>query len=339
MLHKKSSAFCLGVALFAGLFGNAAHAQQPIELISFGGGANWPVWTAMDKGLFAKHGVAVKQTFTPNSVFQIENLVAGKFDIATTALDNVVAYQEGQGEVELKTQPDLFAFMGGYAGGLRLDVSPDIKTFTDIKGKAIGVDAATTGFAFILYKMLAMKGVKMEDYQIEKLGGTPNRVKALMEGKIVATMVSSPSEVLPESKGFKRLADTTKTFGAYQTSVGAARRAWAKDNKARLVGFIRAYVEAIDWLYKPENKAEALEIYMKHLKDTPKEAAEQSYKVMFSGKEGFQKKAKIDLKGARTVLKLRSEYAKPKKDLKDPKKYIDESYYREAVKTASSKKK
>jgi len=332
MLQKKTVVFCFALSAAA-----AAHAQQPIELISFGGGANWPVWTAMDKGLFAKHGVAVKQTFTPNSVFQMENLVAGKFDIATTALDNVVAYMEGQGEVELKTQPDLFAFMGGYAGGLRLDAAPDIKTIADLKGKAVGVDAATTGFAFILHKMLAMKGVKMDDYKIEKLGGTPNRVKALMEGKIAATMVSSPSEVLPESKGFHRIADTTRTFGAYQTSVGTTRRAWAKENKARLVGFIGAYVEAIDWLYDPKHKAEALEIYMKHLKDAPKQAAEQSYKIMLSGSEGFQKKAKISLRGARTVLKLLSEYAKPQKDLKDPRKYIDETYYREAVKRPAKK--
>lgn len=338
MLQKKTVGICFGMAMFAALIGKAAHAQQPIELISFGGGANWPVWTAMDKGLFAKHGVAVKQTFTPNSVYQIENLVAGKFDIATTALDNVVAYMEGQGEVELKTQPDLFAFMGGYAGGLRLDVAPAIQRYADLKGKAVGVDAATTGFAFILYKMLATNGVKMDDYKIEKLGGTPNRVKALMEGRIAATMISSPSEVLPESKGYRRLADTTLTFGSYQTSVGTTRRSWAKDNKERLVGFIRAYVEAIDWLYRPENHEEALAIYMKHLKDTPREVAAKSYQVMFSRTEGFQKKAKLDLKGAATVLKLRSEYAKPKKDLKDPKKYIDESYYHEALKTASAKK-
>jgi ABC-type nitrate/sulfonate/bicarbonate transport system substrate-binding protein len=334
MSQKNTAGLCFGMLLIAG----TASAQQPIQLISFGGGANWPVWTAMDKGLFAKHGVAVKQTFTPNSVFQIENLVAGKFDIATTALDNVVAYQEGQGEVELKTQPDLFAFMGGYAGGLRLDVAPGIKGYADLKGKAVGVDAATTGFAFILYKMLATNGVKMEDYTIEKLGGTPNRVKALMEGKIAATMVSSPSEVLPESKGFRRLADTTLTFGAYQTSVGATRRAWAKANKERLVGFIGAYVEAIDWLYRPENYEEALAIYMKHLKDTPREVAAKAYQVMLSRNEGFQKKAKLDLKGASTVLKLRSEYAKPKKDLKDPKKYIDESYYQEALKAAPAGK-
>jgi ABC-type nitrate/sulfonate/bicarbonate transport system substrate-binding protein len=329
MFRNTKRGFCLVTMMLASA---GAGAQQLIELISFGGGANWPVWAAQEKGLFAKHGVAVKQTFTPNSVFQIQNLVEGKFDIATTAFDNVVAYQEGQGEVELKTQPDLFAFMGGYAGGLRLDVAPGVKSYADVKGKPVGVDAATTGFAFIMYKLLAMNGVKMEDYQIEKLGGTPNRVKALMEGKIVATMVSSPSEVLPESKGFHRLGDTTKTFGAYQTSVGTARRSWAKQNGERLVGFIRAYTEAIEWLYRPENREEALAIYMKNLANTPKDTAEKAYQVMFSGKEGFQKKAKIDLKGARTVLKLRSEYAKPEKKLTDPKKYIDESYYRKAMK-------
>jgi ABC-type nitrate/sulfonate/bicarbonate transport system substrate-binding protein len=309
-----------------------AGAQQPIELISFGGGANWPVWAAQERGLFAKHGVAVKQTITPNSVFQIQNLVEGKFDIATTAFDNVVAYQEGQGEAELKTAPDLFAFMGGYAGGLRLVTLPDIRAYAALKGKTVGVDAATTGFAFILYKLLAMNGVAQGEYKVERLGGTPARVEALMQGKIAATMVSSPSEVLPESKGYYRLGDTTSTFGSYQTSVGASRRSWAAKNGDRLIGFIHAYAEAIDWLYRPQNKAEAVAVHMKHLPNVPKPAAEKSYDVMFSGNEGFQKKAKLDLEGARTVLKLRSEFAKPQKNLTDPMKYIDESYYQRAMK-------
>jgi len=317
----------IATALLAG----AAQAQTPLELISFGGGGNWPVWTAQERGLFAKHGVAVKQTFTPNSVFQIQNLVEGKFDIATTAFDNVVAYQEGQGEVEFKTAPDLFAFMGGYAGGLRLDTLADIRSYTALRGKTLGVDAATTGFAFVLYKLLAMNGVPQGEYRLERLGGTPARVEALMQGKIAATMVTSPSEVLPESKGHYRLGDTTATFGAYQTSVGAARRSWAAKNGDRLVGFIRAYVEAMDWLQDAANKDEAVSIYIKHLPKIPRPAAQKAYEVMFAGNEGFQRKAKLDIEGARTVLKLRSEFATPQKDLTDPMKYIDESYYRRAV--------
>ena len=308
-----------------------AQAPKPLEVIAFGGGGNWPVWAAEDKGLFAKNGIAVKLSFTPNSVEQIRNLMSGKYDLGTTAYDNVVAYQEGQGETELPTQPDLFAFMGGYSGSLRFVTSPDIKTYAALKGKTVGVDAATTGFAFILYKLAAMNGLSMSDYQIEKLGGTPARVQALMEGRIAGTMISSPSELLPESKGYTRLGDTTATFGPYQASIGVARRAWAEKHGEELVAFIRAYVAAMDWLQDPANKDEAISIYTKRIPAAPRPAAQKAYETMFAANEGFQKKAKIDPEGCRTVLKLRSEFAKPQKNLTDPAKYIDESYYRKAV--------
>jgi len=308
-----------------------AQEPKPLEVIAFGGGGNWPVWAAQEKGLFAKNGIAVKLSFTPNSVEQIRNLMSGKYDFGTTAYDNVVAYQEGQGETELAAAPDLFAFMGGYSGSLRFVTSPDVKSYAALKGKTVGVDAATTGFAFILYKLAAMNGLSMADYKVEKLGGTPARVQALMEGRIAGTMVSSPSEILPESKGFTRLGDTTVTFGPYQASVGVARRAWAAKHGDDLVAFIRAYVAAMDWLQDPANKDEAISIYVKHTPSAPQPAAQKAYETMFAANEGFQRKAKLDLEGCRTVLKLRSEFAKPQKNLTDPLKYIDESYYARAV--------
>jgi ABC-type nitrate/sulfonate/bicarbonate transport system substrate-binding protein len=91
----------------------APQALQSISVIVFPGGFNWPIWIGQDKGFFAKDGIEVELTNTPNSVFQLTNLIDGKFDIAVTAIDNVVAYMEGQGEVPVSTTPDLFAFMGG----------------------------------------------------------------------------------------------------------------------------------------------------------------------------------------------------------------------------------
>ncbi len=309
----------------------AAQAQKPLEVIAFGGGGNWPVWAAQEKGLFAKNDITVKLSFTPNSVEQIRNLMSGKYDLGTTAYDNVVAYQEGQGETELDTKPDLFAFMGGYSGSLRFVTQPDIKTYAALKGKTVGVDAATTGFAFILYKLAALNGLSAGDYKIEKLGGTPARVQALMEGRIAGTMISSPSELLPESKGYTRLGDTTTTFGPYQASIGVARRSWAANNGDQLVAFIRSYAAATDWLFEPANKEEAVSIYLKYTPNAPRPAAQKAYEIMFAAKEGFQKKAKLDLDGCRTVLQLRSEFAKPQKELTDPLKYVDESYYKKAV--------
>src|SRR5438105_2616489 len=135
--------------VFVFLAGCAAPPPAPpktVNLIVFPGGFNWPIWVAQEKGLFATNKVAVKITPTPNSVFQLTNLIDGKFDIAMTAIDNLVAYDEGQGEAPVSTQPDLIAFMGGDSGFLSLVTVPEVKTYADLKGKELSVDARTTGY-------------------------------------------------------------------------------------------------------------------------------------------------------------------------------------------------
>ncbi len=104
-----------GSALMASLGFTAARAQQsqPVSVIVFPGGFNWPIWIAQEKGYFASGGIEVNLTNTPNSVFQLTNLIDGKFDIAITAIDNVIAYMEGQGEAPTQSKPDLTVFMGG----------------------------------------------------------------------------------------------------------------------------------------------------------------------------------------------------------------------------------
>ncbi|MGZ5648877.1 MAG: ABC transporter substrate-binding protein, partial [Usitatibacter sp.] len=110
----------LAIFLMGALVQGAAWAAVPLEVIVFPGGFNWPLWVGQEKGFFAANGMEVKITPTPNSVFQMQNLAAGKFDIAFSAIDNVVAYDEGQGEVPLAEMPDFFAFMGGQYGAVRL---------------------------------------------------------------------------------------------------------------------------------------------------------------------------------------------------------------------------
>lgn len=53
--------------------------------------------------------------------------------------------------------------------------------------------------------------------------------------------------------------------------------------------------------------------------------------MLVHGKEGFAKRAKLDRAGMETVLKLRSEFGEPRKALTDPMKYVDESFYTEAM--------
>ncbi|MGZ5032271.1 MAG: ABC transporter substrate-binding protein [Usitatibacter sp.] len=302
-----------------------------LAVIVFPGGFNWPLWVGMEKGFFAQNGVELTVTPTPNSVFQMQNLAAGKFDIAFSTVDNVVAYDEGQGEAPLAETPDFFAFMGGQYGAVRLVAQPDITEIAQLKGKSLAVDAATTGYAFVMKKLLQKGGLAEGDYQLEKLGGTAQRAEALMQGKTAATILTSPLEIAPEARGYKRLANAVDSIGPYQAVLGVARRSWAKEHADGLVGFIRGYVEALDWLSDPAHRAEAVAIYRKNIPQASEVAANKAWEVLVASPEGFQKKAKLDLAGIKTVLDLRSEFGVPKKALSDPSKYVDESYYRKAL--------
>src|SRR5882762_5063388 len=123
----------------------------------------------------------------------------------------------------------------------------------------------------------------------------------------------------------------TDVLGAYQGLVGGARKAWADANRDAVVGYIRAFSVAVDWLYDPRNKDEAVLIFRKNLPNVPEQGAQAAYGVLLAPSGGFQKKVQIDLEGVRTVLALRSKYAEPKKTLIDPAKYYDPTFYREAL--------
>jgi ABC-type nitrate/sulfonate/bicarbonate transport system substrate-binding protein len=307
-----------------------ASATQPLEVIIFPGATTWPLWVAQEKGFFAANGLDVNLTVTPNSVELMRSLLAGKYQLAHAAFDNAVAYQEGQGEVELPSSPDFCAFMGGQIGGMRLMVQPEIRAFADLRGKTLAVDAATTGYAFLLRKMLQAGGLSEGDYTFERVGGTTARVEALMQGKTAGTIVTSPLDILPESKGYRRLADGD-SVGPYQATLGLVRRSWAREHETIVVGYIHAYVTALDWIFDPGHRDEAIAIYRKHVPNASEVTASKALDAMLGDKEGLERKGRIDMPGVQTVLKLRSEFGRPRKELTDPSKYIDESYYRKAL--------
>lgn len=307
-----------------------AQGLQPVSLIAFPGMGNWPVRLAQDKGWFAQNGIAVRLTPTPSSVYQITNFAQGKFDIAMTSIDNVIAYMEGQGEVPLPSKPDFFVFMGGSPSVPSLVTAPQITDYSQIKGKSVAVDATTTGYAFVLFDLLKRHGLQRSDYKVDALGGTFARVKSMREGKAVAAVLTGPFEAIVKGEGFHVMDYAKDVYGHYEESVGTARRSWAKANRPKLVGFIKGYVAAVEWLRNPKNKAEAIASVRKYFPQVPENATAAVYED-FVGRRGVAAKAKLDLAGVRKVLELRSEYGRPKKLLTDPDRYYDPSYYDSAI--------
>ena len=309
-----------------------AAAPEPLRVIVFPGGSSWPLWVAMEKGYLAREKLAVTVTPTPNSTFQMKGLIQGQFDIAMTAIDNVIAYREGQGEAGV-VGPDLVAVMGVDPGLLSVAAVPEIRSFADLRGKVLSVDALTTGYAFVLLEMLERNGLVLDrDYRVERAGGALQRYEALLERKHAATMLVSPFDFMAQQRGFNILGSGSDVLGRYQGGVAAVRQSWARANAGKVSGYIRSYAQAIEWLYDPVNKAEAQRIFLANMPpNTPPQAAETAYRALLGGKHGYQRGGRIDLQGVETVVKLRAKYGRAGAILHGAGHYYDPSFHNAAM--------
>ena len=301
----------------------------PVRVISFDGGWNLPLWAAQRQGYLAANGIAVQVSYTPNSGFLVSSLFEGRNDIALALIDNVVAYQEGQGEAKIPDNPDLVVFMGGDGGYLSVVAQPGVKSFADLKGQTLSVDAMTTGAAFVLRELVARNGLGDADVKYERAGGTDSRYRDLMAGKHSATLLRTPFEVLARNRGYNVLA-TAEALGAYQGTAGFTRRAWAREHERELVGFLKAYRSGVDFVVDPANREVVEALLVANIRDMTPALAHQSYDLLLAPRGGFSRDLKPDEQGIATVLALRSKYATPPKALGDPKKYYDLSWYDKA---------
>src|SRR6266478_2834194 len=258
-----------------------AQTSTALRVITFDGGWNLPLWAAQRQGFFEAQGLAVQLSYTPTSVFLVTAVLEGRADIAFAGFDNVVAYQEGQGEAKIPDNPDLFAFIGGDGGFLAIVAAPAVKRFEDLKGKTLSVDAMTTGFAFVARELVASNALAETDVNFVRAGGTANRYRELVAGK----------------------------------------------HDAALVGFIRAYLAATQWLYDRANREIVEAILIANVRDMTPALAKRSYDLLLADKGGLSRDLAPDLAGMRTVLRLRGKFGSPRKTLTDPLKYVDLSYH------------
>lgn len=305
--------------------------MQKLIINTFPGAINLPLWAGTAQGMFAARDIELEMVMTPNSVEQLTGLALGKFDIAMTAIDNIVAYREKQGEVPADGDTDFFAFMGSDDAFLRLVVQPDIQSFEDLRGKILTVDAMTTGFAFVLRRMLALNGIDEEEIEWMSTGGVLQRWQAMMEHpEQKGTLQVTPFEVLGASKGHHILARASDILDSYQGLVGGARIAWAKENAETLADFIAAYLEAVDWCFADENREESLDLITANMPQMSREVANAACEVFLDAETGFQRDGSFDMPGIATVLDLRTEFGPAPDDLHGPEHYIDTAYLKMA---------
>jgi len=306
------------------LLTGSAQAEDLIRLNTFPTARSLPFFVGVEKGLFAKQGIRLEFEFTESSKAQREGLAAGKFEVVHSAVDNALAMIE-------VAKVDVVIVSGGDGGTNEFIIGKGLKTYADIRGKALVTDAPNTAYALQAKKILLRNGLlEGIDYRINAVGAGPFRLKAMLEGgDNAAAIMNLPFSAQTIEAGLKSLGLTVDLLGPYQAGGAFVLRAWAKANAETLENYLAGYIESLRWVVDKNNRDEAIALLMDKRKLT-RSLATRSYDLMIEPGFGFNPDAKLSVEGFNNVLTLRQEIegGPPPR----PEKYLDLSYYDRALK-------
>jgi len=269
-----------------------------------------PMMAAEQQGFYERHGVEVEFGQVTSSTQQFQFLSDGQYDVVQTSPDNTANYRLNANNPIGKTV-EAQGFIGlDYGMKLIVVARPEFDTVESLKDQAISVDALASGFAYVIYKILAEHGLERNhDYRVVSHGGVYDRFMALVvnDEDFAATLMSGGFETRAANLGFNLLDSVLDIANPYLGVWAAARADWLTANRQLAVHFIRAYQQATDWVFEPSNKDQCLEM-LEAIPNTNQDLAEQLYEIQVTPGVGNVPDSSIDPRAVLNVLLIRQEF-------------------------------
>ncbi len=277
------------------------------------------VVAARARGLFAAEGFNINVTTTPNSTDQMRGVSKGQFNVISSAFDNVLAWSGKEGA-------EIIAVAQATEGiVLPVFVRPEIKNWSDLKGKKLAVDAVDTAFALVLRRILLAHGLDLKrgDYELVALGATAQRLESMTRGETFAGILNAPFDAKAVAAGMVRFTDHREVLPDYPGGILGANKSWAQSHREDLVGFLHAWLAAGRWVKNPANREEAIKLVSEDLKLSHQAAIDSVNELSATGS--------LNLPGLQNVLDLRVQFGFKLPMGNSLDRYYDLSYYREAA--------
>jgi ABC-type nitrate/sulfonate/bicarbonate transport system substrate-binding protein len=273
------------------------------------------------KRMFAANDLEVEAMVTPNSTDQMRGLSNGSWQVVSTAFDNVLGWSGREG-AELVAVVQV-----AQANTLPIYVRPEIKSWDDLRGKALAVDAVDTAYALVLRRVLLAHGLELDrgDYTLIAKGTTGYRLESMTQGETFAGVLNAPWDGKAAAAGMVRIADHREVLPNYPGGVYAVSREWAAENRALLIRFLSAWNQALGWCHDEKHHGEAIKLVADAEKLDEKAAANRLRQLPVNGQ--------LNLPGLQCVLDLRVLFKLTPVMGKNLTDYYDEDFYADASKS------
>jgi len=262
----------LAAILLSVLFALPAFAQSTptiyVGLVSITP-SNAPVLAANDGGYFKKYNLDVKPLIMSGSSTAIAALLSGNVNLVSMAGSAVINAHLGGSDAVM------VAGMVNFAP-YELIVAKDIKRFEDLKGKRLGIARFGGSADFLARWGLEKNGLKPgKDVTIMQTGGNPERVAAIVQGSIQATLLEQAFAMEAKKAGLHSLLDYSTAGLDYQHNGIGSSRSYMDKNRDAMVRFMKAMVEGIH-KFKTD-RAFGVKVLERHLRASESQVAQTAY--------------------------------------------------------------
>ena len=121
-------------------------------------------------------------------------------------------------------------------------------------------------------------------------------------------------------EGYKLLGRSSDVLQHFMFMAVVANRGWARDHRAELVRYMRGLGAAIDWLYDPANKDEAIDILARRT-NAERSAAARTYAVFIEEGKVVPRQAAVPVEGLQAMLNAMIELGDLPGPTADPARY------------------
>lgn len=279
-----------------------------------------PAWVAKETGIFARNGLDVQLIFFTGGTTAILALVSG--DVPMTQVS-------GPGLVNSALAGSDAAFVAAGMTSLNyvLMGRPGVKTVEQLKAGTVAISrfgSATDSIARFALRKIGMTPQK--DVTLVQVGSGPERLSAVMTGRVTAAVINPPSSFIAEKKGLAVLADVAKMGLVFQHTGAATTRKFIREHADTVRRYVRSHVEAVHTIWTDkEATVRTLGKYMGSSVD--REILEKSRENILT-EALMPKKQYPSLDGLKTVLEDIAE-RDPRAKTAKPEQFVDFSFIKE----------
>jgi NitT/TauT family transport system substrate-binding protein len=207
----------------------------------------FPVWMAEAGGFYAKEGLKVEVINMEGGTRGLQVLLSGEIQAMHVGLAPAVLANKQGADLRLVTSTcntiPITMFTKSGVG------------MADLKGKTFGISTFGSETDIAIGILLKQQGLTRQDVTVSQIGGSSQRLGALVAGRIDVAPLIEPAITLAKERGFNPIIDLAAAGTPWIFDSVVVTSGYLKQNRETLTRFVKAYVAGAYLALADETKA------------------------------------------------------------------------------------